>query len=81
MKPIMRFKRKEAGAAAVEYALMVALIAAVSVAVVTRLGVQVCTGFAYVSGKLVPASIFGPRYTGTCGGGGNNDDDDDDGGG
>ncbi|MGB8857194.1 MAG: Flp family type IVb pilin, partial [Burkholderiales bacterium] len=59
MKAIMNFIREEEGAAAVEYGLLVALIAAVIVLAVTSLGKQVCEGFKYVSGKLVPAATFG----------------------
>jgi len=46
------FAKKEQGATAVEYGLMVALIAAVIVAVVATLGTQVSTAFATVSSKL-----------------------------
>ncbi|MGB8855721.1 MAG: Flp family type IVb pilin [Burkholderiales bacterium] len=64
MKLIMDFIHEEKGAAAVEYGLLVALIAAVVVLAVTSLGKQVCAGFKFVSGKL-PAT-FGAAFTGTC---------------
>jgi pilus assembly protein Flp/PilA len=42
----------ERGATAVEYGLLVALIAAVIVAIVATLGTQINTAFTTVSGKL-----------------------------
>ncbi len=50
-------KRDERGATAVEYGLLVALIAAIIVAVVATLGTQVLGGFQTVSDELpaVPA--------------------------
>ncbi|KQY60274.1 hypothetical protein ASD11_12485 [Aeromicrobium sp. Root495] len=45
-------KNDEKGATAVEYGLLVALIAAVIVAIVATLGGQVQAGFATVSGAL-----------------------------
>ncbi|MEE9098244.1 Flp family type IVb pilin [Pseudarthrobacter phenanthrenivorans] len=47
-----RFTRDEKGATAVEYGLLVALIAAVIVVVVATLGTQINTAFTTISGKL-----------------------------
>ena len=47
--------RNDRGATAVEYGLMVALIAAVIVAVVGLLGTQVSTAFQTVLEKITPA--------------------------
>jgi pilus assembly protein Flp/PilA len=47
-----RFTREEKGATAVEYGLLVALIAAVIVVVVATLGTQINTAFNTISGKL-----------------------------
>ena len=63
MKAIMNFIREEEGATAVEYGLLVALIAAVIVGVVAKLGPQVCAGFAAVSGALATAGL---GAAGTC---------------
>jgi pilus assembly protein Flp/PilA len=49
---IVRFMREEEGATAVEYGLMVALIAAVIVGTVAILGGQVNTAFLTVSGAM-----------------------------
>jgi pilus assembly protein Flp/PilA len=45
-------RRDDRGATAVEYGLLVALIAAVIVVIVTTLGQQISTAFATVSGAL-----------------------------
>jgi pilus assembly protein Flp/PilA len=52
VKHIVRFMHEEEGATAVEYGLMVALIAAVIVGVVATLGTQVNTAFTTVSSAL-----------------------------
>ena len=44
--------RKERGATAVEYGIMVALIAAVIIGVVTAIGTNMSTMFSTVAGKL-----------------------------
>ncbi|WP_243310512.1 Flp family type IVb pilin [Fundidesulfovibrio agrisoli] len=49
---LKRFVKEEDGASAVEYGLLVALIAAVIVTVVKTLGTQINTAFETVSGKL-----------------------------
>jgi pilus assembly protein Flp/PilA len=49
VKHIVRFMREEEGATAVEYGLMVALIAAVIVGIVTTLGTNVRGAFTTVS--------------------------------
>jgi len=49
---ILRHLDNEAGATAVEYGMMVALIAAVIVTIVTTLGTQVNTAFTTVSSAL-----------------------------
>jgi pilus assembly protein Flp/PilA len=56
---VERVSRDERGATAVEYGIMVALIAAVIVLVVQALGVQVKAGFCKVAGALpaLPAGI------------------------
>lgn len=51
MSKFMRFMKDEEGATAVEYGMMVALIAAVIVTTVTTLGTQVDAAF----GKIVAA--------------------------
>lgn len=48
-----RFADKTKGATAVEYGIMVALIAVAIIATVTLLGTQLDTLFAYVKGKIV----------------------------
>ena len=45
MKKLMKFLRDEEGATAVEYGIMVALIAAVIVVVVTTLGTKISSAF------------------------------------
>ena len=52
MNEIAQFLRDEDGAAAVEYGLLVALIAAVIVAVVATLGTRVKAGFTTVCNAL-----------------------------
>jgi pilus assembly protein Flp/PilA len=52
VKQIVRFMREEEGATAVEYGMMVALIAAVIVTIVGVLGTQVRTAFTTVSTAL-----------------------------
>ena len=52
VKHIVRFIKEEDGATAVEYGLMVALIAAVIVGTVATLGTQVNTAFTTVSGAI-----------------------------
>ena len=49
---VKRFVRDEEGAAAVEYGLLVALIAAIIVAVVAKLGTQIKAGFQTVCDTL-----------------------------
>jgi len=50
-----RFTRDEKGATAVEYGLLVALIAAVIVVIVATLGTQINAAFTKVSGELAAA--------------------------
>ena len=52
MNAIMQFLKEEDGAAAVEYGLLVALIAAVIVSVVATLGTRVKAGFTTVCNAL-----------------------------
>lgn len=52
MNGIAQFLRDEDGAAAVEYGLLVALIAAIIVVVVTTLGTKVKAGFTTVCNAL-----------------------------
>lgn len=56
MEKLIRFFRDEEGATAVEYGLMVALIAAVIVAVVTTLGTEIKAAFTTVSNAIAPAT-------------------------
>jgi pilus assembly protein Flp/PilA len=56
MKAIREFWRDEEGAAAVEYGLLVALIAAVVVVVITTLGTKVKAGFSTVCNALTGGS-------------------------
>ena len=51
----IRLKYNDEGATAVEYGMMVALIAAVIVAVVATLGTQVNTAFTSVSSQITTA--------------------------
>ncbi|MGE4537445.1 MAG: Flp family type IVb pilin [Desulfovibrio sp.] len=52
LRTITKFVRDEEGATAVEYGLMVALIAAVIVGVVTTLGQQLSTTFTNITTSL-----------------------------
>jgi pilus assembly protein Flp/PilA len=52
MEKIIRFFKDEEGATAVEYGLIVALIAAVIVGIVTTLGTQIRAAFTTVSTAL-----------------------------
>jgi len=52
LRAITKFVRDEEGATAVEYGLMVALIAAVIVGVVTTLGQQLSTTFTNITTSL-----------------------------
>ena len=56
MNAIMQFLKEEDGAAAVEYGLLVALIAAVIVTVVATLGTRVKAGFTTVCTALTGGS-------------------------
>ena len=53
---ITKFSTKEKGATMVEYAIMVALIAIVSIAVITGLGQEVSTTFGVVNSALSTAN-------------------------
>ena len=55
MKKLMAFLKDEEGATAVEYGIMVALIAAVIVVTVTAIGTQLKTVFTTVKTALTPA--------------------------
>ena len=52
MKKVKTFLADEQGATAVEYGLLVALIAAVIVTIVVTLGQQINNAFTTISGKL-----------------------------
>lgn len=52
MSKLMRFLKSEEGATAVEYGMIVALIAAVIVGTVTTLGTQVDAAFQAISSAL-----------------------------
>lgn len=52
LKYIATFVRNEEGASAVEYGLLVALIAAVIIIAVTAIGTNLSTKFTEVAGKL-----------------------------
>jgi pilus assembly protein Flp/PilA len=52
MDKLKRFFKKEEGATAVEYGIMVALIAAVIIAVVVILGTKLSSGFQNVASKI-----------------------------
>jgi pilus assembly protein Flp/PilA len=56
VKHIVRFMKEEDGATAVEYGLMVALIAAVIVGVVTTVGTRTQNAFTTVQNALPAAS-------------------------
>ncbi len=49
---VRKFLREEAGASAVEYGLLVALIAVVIITAVTTLGTNLSAKFSSVAGKL-----------------------------
>lgn len=68
---IKRFIREEEGATMVEYGLMVALIAVVSIAIITVLGTEVATAFDKTQVEVGKANDSGPM-TPTGGGGGGN---------
>jgi pilus assembly protein Flp/PilA len=51
-KMLKRFFQDEAGASAVEYGLLVALIAVVIITAVTTLGTNLSTTFSSVAGKI-----------------------------
>jgi len=51
---VRQFMDRDHGATAVEYGLMVALIAAAIVVTVTALGTQLNTLFTYITGKIAP---------------------------
>jgi len=53
---ITKFSTKEKGATMVEYAIMVALIAIVSIAMITGLGKNVNTTFSTANSALAPAA-------------------------
>lgn len=55
MKHLKEFARDESGAAAVEYGMLVALIAAVIVTVVGLLGQDIKNAFTFVQTKLAAA--------------------------
>ena len=56
MEKMIRFFKDEEGATAVEYGLMVALIAAVIVAIVTTLGTEIKAAFTSVADAIKPAT-------------------------
>jgi pilus assembly protein Flp/PilA len=56
MEKLIRFFKDEEGATAVEYGLLVALIAAVIVTIVATLGGQINTAFTKVSTAITGAS-------------------------
>jgi len=56
MDKMIRFFKDEEGATAVEYGLIVALIAAVIVGIVATLGTQIQAAFTTVSGQLPAGS-------------------------
>ena len=55
-KFVTRFMKDESGATAIEYGLIVALIAVVIITAVSTMGTNLGTAFNSASGKLVPAS-------------------------
>ncbi|MFA7263713.1 MAG: Flp family type IVb pilin [Caulobacter sp.] len=55
-KFMTRFAKDESGATAIEYGLIVALIAVVIITAVTTLGKNLNTAFDAASAKLVPAA-------------------------
>ena len=56
MEKLIRFFKDEEGATAVEYGIMVALIAVVIIFAVTALGTNLSGIFQYVAGKVVSPS-------------------------
>jgi len=52
MKRLLKFLKDDSGASAVEYGLLVALIAAVIVGAVTVLGGNLKTAFEFIAGKI-----------------------------
>ena len=54
VRNLLNFIKNERGASAVEYGLLVALIAAVIVAAVTTLGSNLRNLFSYIAGIIVP---------------------------
>jgi pilus assembly protein Flp/PilA len=54
MKKLMSFFKDEEGATAVEYGIMVALIAVVIIAAVVVLGTNLSSIFNYTAGKVTP---------------------------
>lgn len=56
LNQIMRFVKEEDGATAVEYGLMVALIAAVIATIVGNVGTSVKNAFTTVNSALTPAA-------------------------
>lgn len=54
MKKLMSFFKDEQGATAVEYGIMVALIAVVIILAVTLLGTNLSSIFNYTAGKVTP---------------------------
>ena len=56
MQHIVRFMREEEGATAVEYGLMVALIAGAIIVSVTLIGTNLTSTFNTVAGKIAVAS-------------------------
>lgn len=59
LNKLSSFTKKENGATMVEYAIMVALIAIVSIVVIRGLGREVSTTFGTVSNSLVDANTAG----------------------
>ena len=55
-KFVTRFVKNESGATAIEYGLIVALIAVVIITAVTTMGTNLGTAFNSASSKLLPAS-------------------------
>ena len=56
MKALRKFMQDESGASAVEYGLLVALIAVVIIAAVSTLGKTISNTFTSVSGKIAAAT-------------------------
>ncbi len=64
MKKLFNFLREEAGASAVEYGLLVALIAAVIVGAVTLLGGNLKATFEYIAGIVLKTINSSPHSRG-----------------